>query len=358
VTYGADVPADRPLIVRLGLVAWSFIGIVGAGALIVMGLAAVSSVVLPLIFAGVMAVLFRPVVARAERAGVPSGLAAAGVLLLLLLALVGLGVLVQRGIVSQSDEIVDEVVAALEDLDVDESTIADVRASLEDVEPSAALGVAKVVVSGLSTVASVVTGLVLGALIMYYLLKDGPSIRRQLIDRAPPHLHDDLVLVAVDAVHVLRRYWLGRTIVSAVVAAVVGIGAAALGLPLVLTLVAVTFVGGYIPYLGAVLGGALAVFVAVATGGIVPALAMLAIVLVANLGVENLVEPAVTGRTLQIHPLVVLLVTTAGGLLGGLPGLVLAVPLTVTAARALRTLWPHLDIDAERVRETLDRAAG
>jgi predicted PurR-regulated permease PerM len=339
-------------------VAWSFIGLVGASALIVMGLAAVSSIVLPLVFAGVLAVLFRPVVARLERRGVPSGAAAAAVMVLLLVALVGLGVLVQRGIVSQSEEIVDEVVAALEDLDVDETTIDDVRASLEEVEPSAALGVAKVVVSGLSTVASVVTGLVLGALIMYYLLKDGPAIRRQLIAKAPPRLHDDLVHVAVDAVRVLRRYWLGRTIVSAVVAVVVGAGAAILGLPLVLTLMVVTFVGGYIPYLGAVLGGALAVFVALATGGIVPALVMLAIVLVANLGVENLVEPAVTGRTLQIHPLVVLLVTTAGGILGGLAGLVLAVPLTVTAAKALHTLWPHLDIDAERVRETLGRAAG
>ena len=56
---------------------------------------------------------------------------------------------------------------------------------------------------------------------------------------------------------VMRRYWLGRTIVSAVVAGVVGLAAVAMGLPMVPTLVAVTFVGGYIPYIGAFIGGLL-----------------------------------------------------------------------------------------------------
>src|SRR5690606_37114925 len=113
---------------------------------------------------------------------------------------------------------------------------------------------------------------------------------------------------------VLRRYWLGRSIVSAVVAAVVGIAALLLGLPLVGTIVVVTFVGGFIPYVGAVVGGALAVIVGLGSEGLAAGAAMLGVVLVANLLIENLVEPAVTGRTLQIHPLVVLLATTVGGI--------------------------------------------
>ena len=137
---------------------------------------------------------------------------------------------------------------------------------------------------------------------------------------------------------VLRRYWLGRSIVSAIVAAVVGIAALLLDLPLVPTLVVVTFVGGFVPYLGAVVGGLLAVVLGLATGGIVDAGIMLVTVLFANLVVENAVEPYVTGRTLQIHPLVVLLATTVGGIVGGLAGLVMAVPLTVIAGRALPRL--------------------
>ena len=80
---------------------------------------------------------------------------------------------------------------------------------------------------------------------------------------------------------------------------------------------------------------------------------MLAVVLVANLLIENLVEPAVTGRTLQIHPLVVLLATTIGGIVGGLPGLVMAVPLTVIASKAIPRLGGVVRIDPHHLRETI-----
>ena len=77
------------------------------------------------------------------------------------------------------------------------------------------------------------------------------------------------------------------------------------------------------------------------------------VILVANLLIENLVEPAVTGRTLSIHPLVVLLVTTLGGIVGGLVGLVMAVPLTVIAAKALPRLARIVDVGADHLREQI-----
>ena len=82
------------------------------------------------------------------------------------------------------------------------------------------------------------------------------------------------------------------------------------------------FIGGYIPYIGAFLGGGLAVIVAYGEGGLDLAAVMLLIVLAANLLLENFVEPRVMGRTLDIHPLLVIIVTALGGLL-------LAVPFTV-----------------------------
>ena len=88
----------------------------------------------------------------------------------------------------------------------------------------------------------------------------------------------------------------------------------------------VNFVGGYIPYIGAFLGGGLAVIVALGDGGIGKAAIMLVVVLASNLMLENFVEPKVMGRSLDIHPLVVLVVTALGGLLGGIVGLILAVP--------------------------------
>ena len=121
---------------------------------------------------------------------------------------------------------------------------------------------------------------------------------------------------------------------SAIVAVVVGIASFLLGLPLVFTIVVVNFIGGYIPYIGAFLGGGLAVIVAYGEGGIGLAAVMLLVVLAANLLLENFVEPRVMGRTLDIHPLLVIVVTALGGFLFGIVGLLLAVPFTVVAGNA------------------------
>ena len=100
----------------------------------------------------------------------------------------------------------------------------------------------------------------------------------------------------------------------------------------------VNFIGGYIPYIGAFLGGGPAVLVALGDGGIVTAGIMLVVVLGANLVLENFVEPKVMGRSLKIHPLIVLVVTALGGLIGGIVGLILAVPAAVIAGDALMRL--------------------
>jgi predicted PurR-regulated permease PerM len=135
---------------------------------------------------------------------------------------------------------------------------------------------------------------------------------------------------------------------SGIVALVVGAAALLMGLPLVFTIFVVNFVGGYITYIGAFLGGGLAVVIALGDGGISQAALMLLIVLASNLLLENFVEPKVMGRTLDVHPLVVLVVTALGGLLGGIVGLILAVPAWVIAGDAIKRL---------RNRGVVDRAA-
>jgi predicted PurR-regulated permease PerM len=344
---------DRPLLHQLGLAAWSIIGLVALAALVVWGLAAVSSVVLPLLFAAVLAVIFRPLAVRLERMGVPSSLAAGLVVLGLIAVIVAVVVLTVLGIVDQSDRLMDELEAALVELDIDQDVIDEVQAAIEDADPAVTSGIVAAVMSGLSAAGAVLVGALLGTLIMYYLIKDGDGLRRALVQRAPAEQRTSLDEFISETSYVLRRYWLGRSIVSAVVAAVVGVAALALGLPLVGTIAVVTFVGGFIPYIGAVVGGALAVIVALGSEGPVAAVVMLAVVLVANLVIENVVEPAVTGRTLSIHPLVVLLVTTLGGILGGLVGLVMAVPLAVIATKAIPRIARVLDIGADHVREQL-----
>jgi putative heme transporter len=122
---------------------------------------------------------------------------------------------------------------------------------------------------------------------------------------------------------------------SAIVSVFIGLVALLLGLPLVFTIMVVNFIGGYIPYIGAFLGGGLAVIVALGDGGLPKAVIMLVAVLASNLLLENFVEPKVMGRSLDIHPLVVLVVTALGGLVGGIVGLILAVPAWVVGRDAI-----------------------
>jgi predicted PurR-regulated permease PerM len=142
---------------------------------------------------------------------------------------------------------------------------------------------------------------------------------------------------------------------SAIVAIFIGLVALLMGLPLVFTIIVANFIGGYIPYIGAFLGGGLAVIVAVGDGGVDKGVIMLLAVAASNLLLENFVEPKVMGRTLDIHPLVVLVVTALGGLLGGIVGLILAVPAWVIASDGISRLRSRgvLDDVADKAQPTL-----
>ena len=210
----------------------------------------------------------------------------------------------------------------------------DARAATEETTPAIAEGFVTKIVSGVDALVGLAAGLILGALIMYYLLKDGTSLRRSVVKQIAPSIRDEVDSFISDACRILRDYGRGRTVMSAIVAVVVGLASLLLGLPLVLTIVVVNFIGGYIPYIGAFIGGGLAVIVALGEGGLGLAAVMLVVVLAANLLLENFVEPRVMGRTLDIHPLVVIVVTALGGFLAGIVGLILAVPFTVIAANA------------------------
>jgi putative heme transporter len=333
-------PAPMP---RLGVWSWGFVGVVAATIIIVVALAAVSEIVLPMTFAAVLAVIFKPLASTLQRHRWKPSLAA-GVILLCLLAVTG-GVVVAtvRGVIQQADQIsavtdkaLNNAADLLDAAGIDKAALNDARAATEGAAPMIANGFLTKVISGVGSLIGLVSGIILGALIMYYLLKDGTSLRRSLVARIrDPALRDDVDDFIGDTCRILRDYGRGRTIMSAIVAVVIGLAALLLGLPLVFTIIVVNFAGGYIPYIGAFLGGGLAVIVALGDGGLPQAAVMLIVVLASNLVLENFIEPKVMSRTLPIHPLVVLIVTALGGLLGGVVGLILAVPAYVVASDAI-----------------------
>ena len=250
-----------------------------------------------------------------------------------------------RGVTEQTDDIsssvdkaLDEAADQTDELGIDEGELDAARKAINDAVPVIATGVLSGLVSGIGTIVAIAGGIILGALIMYYMLKDGTRLRRAVVSTVDPAFQSEFDDFIGSACRILRDYGRGRTAMSAIVSLVVGVAALLMGLPLVFTIIVVNFIGGYIPYIGAFLGGGLAVIIALGEGGLPEAAIMLAVVLAANLALENFVEPKVMGRTLDIHPLVVLVVTALGGLLGGIVGLILAVPAWVIASDAISRL--------------------
>ncbi len=345
-TAGPDTtPNDRPAlkaVPRIGVWAWSFVGAVAATIIVVAALAAVSEIVLPLTFAVVLAVVFQPAVGILVHHRFKPAIAAGLVVVGLLALMAGVVVATVRGVTGQTDQIGASVDAALhkavDALGIDQASLDAARAAVEKASPATSGGFLTSLVSGIDTLIGVASGLILGAMIMYYLLKDGTRFRRSIVAQFDPTRRDDIDDLIGDSSRILRDYGRGRTVMSAIVAAVIGLASLLLGLPLVFTIIVVNFVGGYIPYIGAFLGGGLAVIVALGDGGLGEAAVMLVVVLAANLLLENFIEPKVMGRTLDIHPLIVLVVTALGGVIGGIVGLILAVPFFAIARNAIARL--------------------
>ena len=137
-----------------------------------------------------------------------------------------------------------------------------------------------------------------------------------------------------------RSAWLlvGVTLVAVFNAVVVGIGALLLDVPLAGTIAVVTLVTAYVPFIGAFVSGAFAVIIALGAEGTETALIMLVIVLLANGTLQNIVQPIAFGATLDLNPLLVLVVTIAAGSLFGMFGLILAAPLVSAGIHIVRDI--------------------
>jgi predicted PurR-regulated permease PerM len=327
-----------PWLRTIGTGSWFVVGVVVVVALALFLLAKVTPVLIPLIIAAVLAAILVPVVDRLERWHVPRWLGAVLLLIVGLSFVVVVVVLVVREVVEQSGAIWDDVQAGLQsiadDLDLQSGWAARVVSSVRPATGGLLVGGLGFAIS---SVAALVVGLVLGVFMLLFLLKDWDPITGWTTGHVgvPQALAGDVLQGTVRA---FRGYALGLTMLGAANAVVVAVGALIFGVPLVGAIALVTFVASYVPYFGACVAGAFAVVVAFGDGGLPTALAMLAVVLLANNTIQNVLEPFAFGRPLRLHPLVVLLVTTAGTLLFGLMGAILAAPLTSAFLNALRLL--------------------
>jgi predicted PurR-regulated permease PerM len=323
----------------LGLTAWLLVGVT----LLLVGsvwlLSLTHTIVLPVITAAVVASVTSPLVGWLQRHHVPRPLGA----ILLLFAMVLLGALVVfivlTGITSQAGDIGSQLDDAkntiegwLTDLGVDPSTANDAKNDASSTASTTVSTLLQGIAGGLKELSSLVFFLAMTTLSLVFLLADGPKIRAW----AEHHVGLPVPVartITGRTLQSLRGYFVGVTMVAAFNAAVVGLGALVLGVPLAGTIAVVTLLAAYVPYVGAWTAGAFSVLIALGGAGTDAAVGMIVVQLLANSVLQQLVQPLAMGAALGIHPLAVLIVTIAGGALFGSVGLILAAPLTSAATR-------------------------
>ncbi len=178
-----------------------------------------------------------------------------------------------------------------------------------------------------STVGHVIAGAVLAIFILLCLLADGAGIWRWTVRLFPKRAR-----VAADGAGragwaTVVNYARTQLLVATIDAVGIGLGAALLGVPLPIPIAVLVFLGAFVPIVGAVVTGAVAVFLALVYNGPLVALWMLLVVLGVQQLEGHVLQPLLMGSAVKVHPLAVVLVVAGGAMIAGIPGALFAVPL-------------------------------
>lgn len=294
----------------------------------------VSLVVLAVLIALFPTALLAPPVRWLKVRNWPPLLATWTVILLATAVIVAMGFILVPQVVDGVDEIfdnlqqtVDEVEAWLAQgpLGFSQQQIADFTdAAVGQLQETVMTGG---LVGGASRAIELVTGFFLMLVVTFFFLKDGDRLFDATLERLSNENGDRIRQAAVRAWESLGGYIRGLVVVGLVDAVAIGIGLAILGVPLVLPLSVLVFFGAFFPLIGAWITGLLAVAVAFASGGVTDALIVLAIITAVQQLEGDIVGPIVFRQTMRIHPLLILLAITGGGIAFGIAGAFLAVPL-------------------------------
>ncbi len=181
-------------------------------------------------------------------------------------------------------------------------------------------------VSGLTIAAEVFAAVLLSAFLTFFFVKDGDSMAAWFAGLFNEPRRSTLMELGRRMWRTVTGYVHGTALNGAVNALVLSIGLLILGVPLVPVVALLTFIGGFLPIVGAIISGLVAALVAlVAKGPVAAAVVVGLTILVHNLE-GYIVGPLVLGRAVKMHPVVVLLALTVGGGVGGILGAFVAVP--------------------------------
>ncbi|MGG8409030.1 AI-2E family transporter [Streptomyces sp. 12297] len=305
------------------------------------------SVVWPLIVALLLTTLTWPLTAFLRRRGWRPALAAAVVTVLFLLVGAGTVALIAVPVASQSGELVDGVSEGIQrlrewaagpPLNIGDDQITGAFDAATDRLQNSVGSAVSTVVTGVGTVFNGLVTAVLALFLMFFFLKDGPRFLPWLTRQLPGRLATDIPVVARRSWETLGSFVRSQAFVGLLDALFIGLGLWIVGVPLVLPLAVLTFVSAFVPIVGALFAGLVAVLIALVSNGLRDALIVLAIIVVVQQLEGNVFQPMIQSRGLGLHAAVILLAITLGGSLAGVVGSLLAVP----AAALVAVVWNYL----------------
>lgn len=329
---------------------WRLLVVVAAAALVYYGLSYMSEITVPLVIALLLSALLTPARRFLVRRGWKNTPATIVVFVGGLLVVAGIITLVVQQFVKGSSDLANRVSDGVTKVQnwlvtgpfhVSQAQINSAADAAKNTVLNNRDALTTGAVTTASTIGRVVTGLVLVLFILFFFLRDGNKIWRWVVGLAPAGARSR-VFGAGDRAWVALTGYVHATVLVAFVDAVgIGLGLVILGVPLAVPLTALVFLSSFIPIVGALVSGIVAVLVALVTVGLVKAIIVLGVVILVQQLEAHVLQPVLMGRAVHLHPLAVALSIASGVIIGGIVGGLLAVPIAACVNAAGKYLAGH-----------------
>ncbi|MFB8772416.1 AI-2E family transporter [Streptomyces broussonetiae] len=317
-------------------VGWRLLVLAGTVWVLMRVISAVQLVVLAFAASLLMTALLQPTVARLRRYGVPRGPATALTAVLGFVVMGLIGWFVTWQVMENIDDLSDQIQDGIEELrrwlldspfHVTDKQINEIAANLREAVGANTDQITSAGLEGVTVVVETLTGILLAVFSTLFLLYDGRRIWEWSLKLVPAAARPGVAGAGPRAWRTLTAYVRGTVVVALIDAIFIGLGIYFLDVPMAVPLAVFIFLFAFIPLVGAVVSGALAVVVALVTQGVFTAVMTLAVVLAVQQIEGHILQPFILGRAVRVHPLAVVLSVTAGGMIAGIGGAVVAVPL-------------------------------
>ncbi len=315
---------------------WRLLLVGGVLAVVVFLIIQLRYVIVPVLVAVLLSALLVPFSQFLQRHGWPKWLAVTVAMLATILGVGGLLTLGISQIVRGSGDLAAQTLVAIEDFRewLDEGPLHVTPEQFDDFVQQIMTSIQEdsgVLVTGALSVSSSVghflAGLLLALFATLFILIDGRHIWNWIVGIFPRRARAAIDGAGRSGWATLENFAKVQILVATIDAIGIGLGALLLGVPLAIPIAILVFLGSFVPIVGAVVTGALAVFVALVYNGWGIALAMLGVVLLVQQVEGHVLQPLIMGTAVKVHPLGVVIAVTTGSLLAGIPGALFAVPI-------------------------------